>query len=84
MYVLQDDDYYGYQQDDCLSDSELLNHQYTQQRMDSDNRVVWDWGTLPHENTQVRDCGYSSPRLTTLVVVVSGPSPGTGTGKTPA
>ena len=35
--------------DDCLSDSELLANQVTQNQMDSDSRIVWKWGTLPED-----------------------------------
>ncbi|KAL5249328.1 hypothetical protein ACHWQZ_G018254 [Mnemiopsis leidyi] len=48
----QDDGFYGdrYGAEDCLSDSELLATQHRQQNMDINNRIVWDWGDLPHEN----------------------------------
>ena len=50
-----DEDYYPYTGEDCLSDSELVSNQQMQQRIDHrSKRIVWDWGTLP---TQPPDRG---------------------------
>ena len=54
-----DDDFYPYTGDDCLSDSELVTNQHMQQRLDNrPNRIVWDWGTLPR-GTQPHQRGHA-------------------------